>query len=149
VRVAGPRVENGLAVATPESYLGAERAERFVNGPLRLGRTDFRLPLDAVAAQPPHHRAFDGAWRIASAYATADQDGARLHQRVLARRVLLVLGTRRGRRRADVAVDGRTRHTVIVGPHRLYELVRFVQPGDHCLTLTFERGIEAYAFTFG
>jgi hypothetical protein len=38
---------------------------------------------------------------------------------------------------------------VTVGPHRLYELVHLARPGDHLLTLTFQQGIEAYAFTFG
>jgi cytochrome c biogenesis protein CcdA len=54
-----------------------------------------------------------------------------------------------GGRRVEVAVDGRPQRTVVVRDHRLYELVRLTQPGDHLLTLTFERGIEAYAFTFG
>jgi hypothetical protein len=60
-----------------------------------------------------------------------------------------VLGTRVGQRRVDVAIDGRPRRSVTVGPHRLYELVRLARPGDHLLTLTFEEGTEAYAFTFG
>ena len=49
----------------------------------------------------------------------------------------------------EVAIDGRRRRTVAVRDHRLYELVRLKKPGDHLLTLVFERGIEAYAFTFG
>ena len=52
-------------------------------------------------------------------------------------------------RRLGVAVDGRSRRIVTVGPHRLYELVHLARPGDHLLTLTFQQGIEAYAFTFG
>ena len=51
--------------------------------------------------------------------------------------------------RVEVAVDGRARNTVTVGAHRLYELVRLPAPGSHLLTLTFQRGVEAYAFTFG
>jgi Thioredoxin like C-terminal domain len=135
--------------ATPESYLGAERAERFVNGRIRPGLADFRLNSAAVAELPPHHLAYQGRWRIAPSYALADATGARLDLRFLARRVYLVLGARGGTRRVQVAVDGRRRHTVAVGAHRLYELVRLARPGSHLLSLTFERGVEAYAFTFG
>jgi cytochrome c biogenesis protein CcdA/thiol-disulfide isomerase/thioredoxin len=148
-RRAAARVESGLAGATPESYLGAERAERFLNGPLRPGRVDFRLPSAAVAELPPHHLAYEGRWLISRSSATADEDGARLYLHFRARRVFLVLGTRGARRNVDVAVDGRARHTVAVGAHRLYELVRLARPGSHLLTLTFDRGVEAYAFTFG
>jgi cytochrome c biogenesis protein CcdA/thiol-disulfide isomerase/thioredoxin len=143
------RVESGLAGATPESYLGAERAERFINGRIEPGRKDFPLPRNMLAALPTNHLAYDGGWRIHRSLATADQDGARLHLRFLARRVFLVLGTRGPRRRLGVAVDGRSRRIVTVGPHRLYELVHLARPGDHLLTLTFQQGIEAYAFTFG
>jgi thiol-disulfide isomerase/thioredoxin len=143
------RVASGLAGATPESYLGAERAQRFVNGPIRPGLADFRLSTAAVAALPPHHLAYQGRWRIAGSYALADENGARLDLRFLARRVFLVLGARGGTRRVEVTVDGGRRHTVTVGAHRLYDLVRLPRPGSHLLTLTFERGVEAYAFTFG
>jgi cytochrome c biogenesis protein CcdA/thiol-disulfide isomerase/thioredoxin len=143
------RVATGMAGATPESYLGAERAERFVNGRIRPGLADFRLTSAAVAELPPHHLAYQGRWRIAPSYALADATGARLDLRFLARRVYLVLGARGGTRRVQVAVDGRRRRTVAVGAHRLYELVRLARPGSHLLSLTFERGVEAYAFTFG
>jgi cytochrome c biogenesis protein CcdA/thiol-disulfide isomerase/thioredoxin len=149
----GPRarahVESGMAGATPESYLGAERAERFVNGPIAPGWQNFRLTPGTAAKLPPHHLAYEGPWRIGRSSATAATTGARLHLRFIARKVFLVLGARGGPRRVAVAVDGRARRTVTVGPHRLYELVRLRRPGDHLLTLTFEHGIEAYAFTFG
>jgi len=143
------RVDSGLAGATPESYLGAARAERFVNGPLRPGRADFRLPPAAVAELPPHHLAYEGRWRIADSYATSVEDGARLQLHFLAGRVFLVLGARGAKRQVEVAVDGRARPAVTVGAHRLYEIVRLARPGSHVLTLTFDRGVEAYAFTFG
>jgi cytochrome c biogenesis protein CcdA/thiol-disulfide isomerase/thioredoxin len=148
-RRASAHVESGLPGATPETYLGAARAERFVNGRLAPGRASFRLPTGMPAALPAHHLAYEGRWHIRQSYATADQTGARLHLRFLARRVFLVLGARGGERRLEVAVDGHTLRTIGVGQHRLYELVRLGQPGEHLLTLTFQRGIEAYAFTFG
>ena len=110
---------------------------------------NFRLPHGAPATLRPDDLAYEGRWRIGPSYSTADQSGARLYLRFRARRVFLVLGTRGGQRQVEVAVDGSRRRPVTVGPHRLYELVRFARLGDHLLTLTFERGIEAYAFTFG
>ena len=148
-RRASAHLQTGLPGATPESYLGAARAERFVNGAVEPGRANFRLPPDLPASLPPHHLAYEGAWRIGNSSATADRGGARLHLRFFARRVFLVLGTRDRERRVEVAIDGRRRRTVAVRDHRLYELVRLKKPGDHLLTLVFERGIEAYAFTFG
>ncbi len=151
-RLGGPAsalVDSGLPGATPESYLGADRAERFVNGALETGAADFRLPAGAVASLPLHHLAYEGRWGIGQSSASATRDGARLHLRFRARRVFLVLGTRGGRRTVEVALDGGRRRPITVGAHRLYELVRLARPGDHRLTLTLERGTEAYAFTFG
>ncbi len=148
-REASPHVEREAAGATPESYLGAARAERFLNGPLEPGRINFRLPHGAPAALRLHHLAYEGRWWIGPSHSTANQGGARLYLRFRAQRVFVVLGTRGGQRQVEVAVDGRSRRPVTVGPHRLYELVHLARPADHLLTLTFERGTEAYAFTFG
>ena len=46
------RAEAGLQGATPESYLGAERAERFVNGTLAEGTHAFSLPRPGPTACP-------------------------------------------------------------------------------------------------
>jgi cytochrome c biogenesis protein CcdA/thiol-disulfide isomerase/thioredoxin len=148
-RRAHARVATGLVGATPESYLGSERAERFMNGAIGPGTHDFELPPGATAALPPHHLAYEGGWRIEPSYATAALDGARLHLRFVAQRVFLVLGTRGRERRVEISVDGRPGHTITVGSHRLYQVADLARPGDHVLTLTFERGVEAYAFTFG
>jgi cytochrome c biogenesis protein CcdA/thiol-disulfide isomerase/thioredoxin len=141
------RTDTGLAGATPETYLGAERAERFVNGPLRKGTRRFSLPSpDAI---PPHHLALEGPWRIDGSPAVAAGRGARLHLRFAARRVFLVLGGLRKARRVAVFLDGRRQRSVRVTSHRLYEIVRLPAPGVHLLTLEPQPGTEAYAFTFG
>jgi cytochrome c biogenesis protein CcdA/thiol-disulfide isomerase/thioredoxin len=143
------RVDTGLAGATPESYLGYERGERFLNGALMPGTTRFRLPAGAARALPQHHLAYAGRWRIGSSSATAAQDGARLHLRFFARRVFLVLGSAAGQGDVRIAIDGRPQGTLSVTSHRLYEVAELSDPGEHLLTLTFDRGTEAYAFTFG
>ena len=76
-------------------------------------------------------------------------DGARLHLRFTAARVFLVLGSNGGTRRVGVRLDGRPRRPIRVSSHRLYEVARLDEPGEHRLTLKPERGVEAYAFTFG
>jgi cytochrome c biogenesis protein CcdA/thiol-disulfide isomerase/thioredoxin len=148
-RTASARVETPGAVATPESYLGSERAERFLNGSLTPGVHDFTLPSGAVAALPPSHLAYRGAWRIDPSHATAAGPGARLYLRFSAKRVFLVLGARGGARTVAVELDGRPRRHLTVTENRLYDVVKLARPGDHTLALTLERGTEAYAFTFG
>lgn len=135
------------AGATPESYLGAERAARVVNGPLTEGTATFRLP--RAEAIPLHHLGLEGRWRIAGDRAVAAGAGARVHLRFAAQRVFLVLGSPRGGGRVGVRVDGGRRAPVRVGVHRLYEIVRLPRPGVHLLTLEPQPGTEAYAFTFG
>ena len=148
-RHANARVETPAGVATPESYLGAERAQRFLNGAIPSGRHDFDLPRRATAALPPHHLAYEGPWRIDRSHATAAGAAARLHLRFYASRVFLVLGAGERAGSVRIALDRRPRRTLTVTEHRLYELVHLARPGDHLLTLTLGPGTEAYAFTFG
>jgi cytochrome c biogenesis protein CcdA/thiol-disulfide isomerase/thioredoxin len=143
------RVETALPGATPESYLGSERAARFLNGAIEPGVHDYELVHGALSVLPLNHLAYSGRWRIAPSHATAAAAGARLHLRFAARRVFLVLGTRGGPRAVDVALDGRPRGRIVVDGHRLYDVVRLPRGGEHLLTLTLAPGTEAYAFTFG
>jgi thiol-disulfide isomerase/thioredoxin len=143
------RGESATLGATPESYLGAERAERFVNGALQEGTTTFRLPDGVVAALPSHHLGLEGRWRIEGSRAVAAGRNAQMHLRFAAKRVFLVLGSPGGARRVDVTLDGRRRHALRVAAHRLYEVVRLPRAGSHLLTLRPQPGTQAYAFTFG
>ena len=140
-----PRVERAMPGATPETYLGSERAERFVNGPLELGRRryatgGFELPDD--------HLALGGVWRIGPDSATAGP-GARLLLRFRAKKVFLVMGSPGHARRVRVFVDGRPLRTVRVRRQRLYELVDLPKAGTHTLELRPAAGTSGYAFTFG
>ena len=148
-RMASAHVVRPRGVQTPESYLGAERAERFLNGAIEPGVHDYRLSADAVSALPPAHLAYEGRWRIADSHATAAGSGARIHLNFSASRVFLVLGARGGPHAVRVELDGHPRGTVTVRGNRLYELVRLARPGEHRLSLTLAPGTEAYAFTFG
>jgi cytochrome c biogenesis protein CcdA/thiol-disulfide isomerase/thioredoxin len=148
-RMASARVQTAVGVATPESYLGSERAERFLNGPIERGTHDFELPGEAIAALPPSHLAYTGRWRIDPSHATAAGPRARLYLRFRASRVFLVLGASGGPGRVQVELDGKPRGELAVPDQRLYEVVVLPRPGDHVLALTLAPGTDAYAFTFG
>ncbi len=142
--------------ATPETYMGAARAQGWVPREPTVGRHRYpgsaHLALNAFALR--------GTWSISPQAATAEA-GGQVDAQVQGRHVYAVLsapGSRRGG--AQVLLDGRpidSRHAgadvhsgrVAVTSQRLYELVS--APGDerHHLTLRFDRGLSGYAFTFG
>jgi len=142
-------------VSTPETYLGAARAERFTNSMLAPGSHDFTAP----QALPANEFAYRGRWSISLDSATAAA-GASLDLNFGARRVYLVLGSPGRDRRVKVLLDGRLipaadagadvhGGAVTVSGQRLYNLVDLPEVGHHVLTLEPEAGVEGYAFTFG
>ena len=141
-------------VTTPETYLGAARAERFVNPMLSPGAHEFGTP----SSPPPDEFAYRGRWRIALESATAE--GGSLDLNFGARRVYLVLGSPGHTRHMRVLLDGRPIPDDIAGSdvhggvveitaQRLYNLVDLPRVGHHVLSLEPEAGVMAYAFTFG
>jgi cytochrome c biogenesis protein CcdA/thiol-disulfide isomerase/thioredoxin len=143
------------ATRTPETYLGAGRAQRFVK-PVAVGVHDYGpLPHDL----PPDHLAYGGRWTILSDGATAGA-GAQLALDFTARRVFLVLGGPGRAGRLEVLLDGRAisprlagadvgAGAAAIGAQRLYRLVDLPAVGRHRLVLRFSAGISGYAFTFG
>ena len=141
---------------TPETYLGAARAESFVNGPLRPGHTDFG---ELAGGLPQNATAYGGRWNITEEGATAGAN-ASLRLDFTARRVFLVLGSPGKPRSLQVLLDGkpiaaslaggdvRNGH-VRVAEQRLYRLVDLPRVEHHVLTLRLQTGISGYAFTFG
>jgi cytochrome c biogenesis protein CcdA/thiol-disulfide isomerase/thioredoxin len=148
-------VAPSLGVTTPETYLGAARAERFTNPMLSPGLHDF-----AKAPAPPLNEfAYRGPWRITLESATAGAD-ASLDLHFGARRAYLVLGSPGHPRRMRVLLDGRPiaaadagadvhGGVVTIDKQRLYNLVDLPRVENHLLTLVPEAGVTGYAFTFG
>ena len=147
-------IEADAGVTTPETYLGAARAERFTNAKLSPGLHHFTAP----PAVPDDSFAYRGPWRIELDSATAA--GGSLELNFGARRVYLVLGTVDGKpRRVRVTLDGRPigaaagsdvhGGAVTVRAQRLYDLVDLPRVGHHLLRLEPEAGTMGYAFTFG
>ncbi|HKT83687.1 MAG TPA: cytochrome c biogenesis protein DipZ [Solirubrobacterales bacterium] len=147
-------IEAERGVTTPETYLGAARAERFTNPMLSPGTHIFAKP----PAPGPNEFAYSGSWRITLDSATAK--GGSLQLNFDARRVYLVLGSSGRPRQVKVLLDGKPiapslagsdvhRGTVEVDSQRLYNLVDMPAVGHHVLTLEPEAGVTGYAFTFG
>jgi cytochrome c biogenesis protein CcdA/thiol-disulfide isomerase/thioredoxin len=148
-------IEPSQGVTTPETYLGAARAERFTNPMLSPGTHTFaRAP-----APGPSEFAYSGRWRIRLESATADRD-ASLDLNFGARRVYVVLGSPGGPRRVRVLLDGKPIPAKLAGSdvrdgsvdvtaQRLYNVVDLPNVGNHVLTLEPEAGVMAYSFTFG
>jgi cytochrome c biogenesis protein CcdA/thiol-disulfide isomerase/thioredoxin len=141
---------------TPETYLGALRAQGWENGTIHPGNQDFGAPPAELSAD---RFAFSGRWGITYEDATSGA-GARIDLEFNARRVFLVLGSPERARRIQVLLDGRPipatlagadvrRGRVTVQAERLYRLVDLPAVAEHRLSLTFDRGISGYAFTFG
>jgi cytochrome c biogenesis protein CcdA/thiol-disulfide isomerase/thioredoxin len=148
-------VAPSTTVTTPETYLGAARAERFTNSMLSPGLHDFSAP----AGLPDNEFAYHGKWRITLDSATAAA-GASLDLNFGARRVYLVLGSPGHSRRMRVLLDGKPISSADAGSdvhggvatisaQRLYNLVDLPRVGHHVLRLVPEAGVTGYAFTFG
>jgi cytochrome c biogenesis protein CcdA/thiol-disulfide isomerase/thioredoxin len=130
------------AEATPETYLGAERAERFLPGIQRLGASTY-TPYDGQL--PESHFSLGGRWNVEAESATAGP-GATLRGNVTGKDVYLVLS---GPGKVDVTVDGKPEKTVKVTTQRLYHLLSRPTAAAHDLQLRFSTGVAGYAFTFG
>ena len=144
-------------VATPETYLGTERAQGWIDGP-KSGRHDYGPP--PTGELTLNDFAYSGTWNIANQPATAIA-GAGVDLEFEAKNVYLVLSSP-GERPLPVQVllDGRPlssadagsdvhHDTVTVRRQRLYSLVSLSGDERHRLSLRFAPGVSGYAFTFG
>jgi cytochrome c biogenesis protein CcdA/thiol-disulfide isomerase/thioredoxin len=166
LREAGARRLGGMArarvetpsrgLATPETYLGAARAEGFAPPP-QLGLHEYERAPDDL---PANTFALGGTWRVSDESATA-VGAARLDAEFVARKVFLVMSSRdRVARPVRVLLDGRpvgaadagsdVRGSIaMVRGERLYRLISLPRVGRHRLTLEAAPGVTGYAFTFG
>ena len=148
------------SLASPETYTGFGRAERFASpgGFARDVAKDY-----ALAPLALNQWAFGGRWQVGRESARSLGSGARLSYRFKARDLHLVLGSASGRpvrfrvtldgaapggdAGLDIGADGRGRIT----DQRLYQLVRQKdEVRERTFTITFEDpGAETFAFTFG
>jgi cytochrome c biogenesis protein CcdA/thiol-disulfide isomerase/thioredoxin len=143
--------------ATPETYLGTERAQGWFNAP-KTGLHDYGpAPTGPLAT---NEFAYSGRWNIGGQPATA-VSGAGIDVEFQAKNVYLVLSSAGGRPLpVQVLLDGRpiaakdagadVHHgTVTVRGQRLYALASLKRNERHSLALRFAPGVSGYAFTFG
>jgi thiol-disulfide isomerase/thioredoxin len=149
-------------LASPETYLGYERGERFASpdGAVLDEPRSYVAP-DSLAL---NQWALSGDWTVESRASVLNGDDGRIAFRFHARDVHLIMSPRARDRSVpfNVLVDGEppgAAHGLdvdeqghgTVSRQRLYQLIR--EPGS-ITDRTFEinlraRGVEAYAFTFG
>ncbi|MDQ6779294.1 MAG: hypothetical protein M3071_24410 [Actinomycetota bacterium] len=145
-------------MATPETYLGADRAaqENFVPAVkpgVRAYPGDGSLQLNQAALK--------GTWNVTPQYATPVSAPGELSLDYQAAKVYLVL-TSVGNVPRNVAVrlDGRPIRAAVAGAdvhsgvasvrgQRLYNLVSIPTDQEHVLTVQIPPGVQAYDFTFG
>jgi cytochrome c biogenesis protein CcdA/thiol-disulfide isomerase/thioredoxin len=128
---------------TPESYLGWQRLDRYAGSRILADvPAEYRFPDAPLRAG---ELAYDGRWRVEGERILSVRD-SRLRLRFVARAVHLVL---EGRGDVAVLLDGIPLRTVHVTEPRLYTLLRLPRVTDGLLELRFDRGLAAYAFTFG
>jgi thiol-disulfide isomerase/thioredoxin len=135
-------------LGTPETYLGYEQAQNFVDGaPDRLNLNQWAL---------------SGDWTIESRASVLNDAGGRIRFRFHGRDVHLVLRAREASVPFQVFLDGEPPgdahgldvdeegHGTLVQP-RLYQLIRQQGPiTDRTFEIAFDApGVEAYSFTFG
>ena len=131
--------------ATPETYLGAEKAQGWVGVPPTPGTHSY----PAASGLALNDFALSGTWRVTGQSATAVRN-ARIDVAFQAAHVYLVLSSTGNRPRpVRVLLDGRPVGTVTVRGQRLYELVSLPTAQQHLLTLRLAPGLSGYAFTFG
>lgn len=159
--VDGPRarvtepVETGQAAQSPETYLGTARAEGFVASPYLHDGTD-----TYTTSGTPRQSGWglDGSFTVDHESVQAGEDGATLTYTFAGKRMFLVLDGPRGAK-VRVGIAGKDHAAygkdapggvVTLDGTRLYRLVELPDVADSTtVTLTFDKGVKAHAFTFG
>jgi hypothetical protein len=152
-----------LQTQTPETYVGASRAQLFSQAgqgfvqPINTGNRDYARPgylsLNAFGLQ--------GTWTISNQSATVLKPGAAIYGHFAAAKVYLVLTSAQNKpRTATVLLDGHPisskdagadvhQGQVTVRGERLYSLASFPTAQNHQLEIKLPPGVSAYDFTFG
>ena len=149
-------------VGSPETYLGYERAQKFVS-PEQFARDQVKT-YSAPPSLQLNDWALSGSWQVDPEKALSIGAGGKITFRFHARDLHLVLGPGMDGKpvRFRVTLDGKepgsdrgvdidATGAGIIRDQRLYQLVR--QPGtvrDRTFTIEFlDGGVQAYSFTFG
>jgi cytochrome c biogenesis protein CcdA/thiol-disulfide isomerase/thioredoxin len=144
------------ALATPETYINADRSQSFAIG-LRSGVHSY------PGADPLHLNEFAlrGRWKVSSQSSSPVGSGGSIEARVQAAAVYLVMTSAGGvPRTGQVLLDGRPVTAAQAGQdvhgssftvrgQRLYSLISLPRAQQHVLTVRVPPGVSTYSFTFG
>jgi cytochrome c biogenesis protein CcdA/thiol-disulfide isomerase/thioredoxin len=133
-------------VATPETYLGHERAAGYRQGIAKDAAATYRLPSSLSQNQV----GLGGTWTVRGQRIVAGR-GAELQLSFRARRAYLVAAPPAGRSATiGVSVDGKAASPIHVGDDDLYQVADDDGPSHwRVLTLRPTPGAMLYSFTFG
>ncbi len=129
------------AQQTPETYLGAERADSFTGGQLPEGTQTIGYP----ETVPDDEFALTGTWSITDESIAAVKDSG-IALSFLANDVYLDVG---GTGTITATVDGKTTSYAVSGAPDIYTVVHRTSSERALLKLTLTPGLTAYSFTFG
>jgi cytochrome c biogenesis protein CcdA/thiol-disulfide isomerase/thioredoxin len=128
-------------VQTPETYLGAERADAFDGSTLGSGTGIFAYP----SSLQDNLFALSGTWAVGDESLTA-QANAGLELNFAADDVYLDVG---GTGTVTATVGGKTSTFQVSGAPDIYTVVHQSTPTRQTVKLTLSPGLAAYSFTFG
>lgn len=147
---------NHSVVKSPETYFGSLRA-KFLGNATEENETiiTFSQPLDI----DPNKIYLVGTWDIQPEYAEAISDDARIIYGYTAQKVFLVMSSEKNVR-LNVNVDNKKITSTSEGIHvkngilpvqneQLYRIIENEASSSHILDLEVEKGLRAFAFTFG
>jgi thiol-disulfide isomerase/thioredoxin len=133
-------------LATPETYLGTARAQRWIDGEPHGGTHTYTRPTSPLSLSS---FAYGGTWKIAGQQALA-LSNATIDAEVQARNVYIVLSPlAHGAGQVAVSVDGVHTQTLEVTGQRLYHVAQFATDSRHAIELRFSPRTSGYSFTFG
>ncbi|MDB5238865.1 MAG: hypothetical protein JWO00_200 [Candidatus Parcubacteria bacterium] len=152
--------DEAIQAASPETYFGAKRNERFGNGaPFTIGQKAFIAPTGDIA---PNQFYLGGTWDIQKEYAETVTANATLSYTFTASKMYIVAQTADGSAAtAHVLIDGKEipdswsgadvkKGLLMIDASRLYGLYANPAMGRHRIDIIFSKpGVRAYTFTFG
>ncbi|MDP9800570.1 cytochrome c biogenesis protein CcdA/thiol-disulfide isomerase/thioredoxin [Arcanobacterium wilhelmae] len=126
---------------TPETYLGAARAEYFVGEPITLGEHDAKLPGDV----PENRFAIGGKWTVDGEKITAAK-GAQVALNWFGRQVHVVAS---GNGTIRWEMNGKSGELSVPDVPNKITVVDVPDGTSGVLTLSVDPGVSLYSFTFG
>ncbi|MCL3776915.1 MULTISPECIES: cytochrome c biogenesis protein CcdA [unclassified Actinomyces] len=132
----------GLDARTPETYLGAQRAQRFVGGELSEGTHTYSLP----ETQPTDTFSLDGTWSVTGESISPEGGTGRVRLAWRGKQVNLVVS---GTGVLRWSVDGQQHEQMIDGVPNGVSLVEVPETSSGVLDIEADDGLELYSFTFG